>query len=105
MNSGTPVFGSLSNTPKSNSKQKSKNTTLASEDGEASGAEVGDEYDPHYEPIVPLPDTVVVSTGEEEETPVFNERGKLYRYDNSTKEWKERGVGQIKILYHPVTGM
>jgi len=42
-----------------------------------------------------------VSTGEEEETKLFGERATLYRWDASTKEWKERGVGELKILLHP----
>lgn len=48
-------------------------------------------YDPHYEPIIALPNEIVVSTGEENETKLFGERATLYRYDSSTKEWKERG--------------
>ncbi|CAG9782912.1 unnamed protein product [Diatraea saccharalis] len=60
-----------------------------------------EEYDPHYEPIVPLPDKIVVTTGEEDEEKMFGERCKLYRYDEKSREWKERGVGEMKVLYHP----
>ncbi|KAI8430005.1 hypothetical protein MSG28_000452 [Choristoneura fumiferana] len=59
-----------------------------------------EEYDPHYEPIVPLPDKITVTTGEEDEEKLYGARCKLYRYNNSS-EWKERGVGELKILYHP----
>lgn len=58
-------------------------------------------YDPHYEPIIELPDEIEVSTGEENETKLFGERAKLYRFDPVNKEWKERGVGEFKILHHP----
>lgn len=61
-------------------------------------------YDPHYEPIIALPDEIHVSTGEEEEKKLFGERARLYRYDATNKEWKERGVGELKILHHPVMG-
>lgn len=43
-------------------------------------------YDPHYEPIIELPDEIQVSTGEENEQKVFGERAKLYRYDATNKE-------------------
>lgn len=32
---------------------------------------------------------------------LFGERCKLYRYNDKSREWKERGVGEMKILYHP----
>lgn len=63
-----------------------------------------EEHDPcpDFKPVVPLPDEVPVNTGEESETVLFCERAKLFRYTD--KEWKERGVGNIKILHNPETG-
>ncbi|XP_029981546.1 E3 SUMO-protein ligase RanBP2 [Sphaeramia orbicularis] len=63
-----------------------------------------DEDGPHFEPIVPLPDKVDVKTGEEEEEEMFCNRAKLYRFDAETKEWKERGIGNVKILKHSTKG-
>nr|XP_002663326.2 E3 SUMO-protein ligase RanBP2 isoform X3 [Danio rerio] len=63
-----------------------------------------DEDGPHFEPIVPLPDKVDVKTGEEEEEEMFCKRAKLFRFDADTKEWKERGIGSIKILKHKTSG-
>nr|XP_023030195.1 E3 SUMO-protein ligase RanBP2 [Leptinotarsa decemlineata] len=77
LGAGAPVFGSADSKRKADT---SKN---------------------HYEPIIPLPDDIVWTTGEENETILFNERAKLFRFDASTKEWKERGVGQMKVLHHP----
>ncbi len=63
-----------------------------------------DEDGPHFEPVVPLPDKVDVKTGEEEEEEMFCKRAKLFRFDSETKEWKERGIGSIKILKHKISG-
>lgn len=54
-------------------------------------APLDDNYDPHYDPIISLPDEIKVSTGEEEETKIFSDRAKLFRFDTKLKEWKERG--------------
>jgi len=43
-----------------------------------------------------------VKSGEEDEEILFKERTKLYRWDCENELWKERGVGDIKILFHPV---
>ncbi|KAK7154644.1 hypothetical protein R3I94_007844 [Phoxinus phoxinus] len=51
-----------------------------------------------YEPAVPLPDLIEITTGEEDEQVVFSHRAKLYRFDKESMEWKERGVGILKIL-------
>ncbi|XP_022754392.1 putative RNA polymerase II subunit B1 CTD phosphatase RPAP2 homolog isoform X2 [Durio zibethinus] len=54
-------------------------------------------------PIVKL-DEVAVSTGEENEDPMLDLKSKLYRFDKDGNQWKERGVGTVKLLKHQVTG-
>lgn len=74
------------------SKNLNKQNTSTDDASHNDSENVQDEnYDPHYDPIISLPDEIVVSTGEEDEEKLFGERAKLYRYDTKTKEWKERG--------------
>ena len=70
------------------------------EDGEP------EDYEPevNFTPVIPLPDKVEVVTGEEEEEVMLEDKAKLYRWDANTKEWKERGIGQAKILRRKDTG-
>lgn len=63
-----------------------------------------DDDGPHFEPIVQLPDKIDMKTGEEEEEEMFCNRAKLYRFDTESKEWKERGIGNVKILKHMTKG-
>lgn len=44
---------------------------------------------------------VETKSGEEDEEILFKERAKLYRWDRDLGQWKERGVGDLKILFHP----
>ena len=44
---------------------------------------------------------VELVTGEEDEEPLYCHRAKLFRYDDN--QWKERGLGDIKILRHKQT--
>lgn len=44
----------------------------------------------------------VISTGEEDEMVLYAHRAKLLRFSNS--QWKERGLGDVKILKHKYTG-
>lgn len=62
------------------------------------------DYDPmpDFQPVIPLPAEVSVTTGEENEEVLFSSRAKLFRHVN--KEWKERGIGDIKILKNKANG-
>ncbi|KAH8359327.1 hypothetical protein KR093_005821 [Drosophila rubida] len=87
---------------------KSPSTTILSQndaDADSSNADAtaDENYDPHYEPIIALPEEIVVSTGEEDENKLFCDRSMLYRFDAENKLWKERGVGDVKILQHKIT--
>ena len=68
------------------------------------GKESRDDDGPHFEPIIALPEKIKVSTGEEDEEVLFSHRAKLYRFNKEMKQWKERGVGEIKLLCHKKTG-
>ena len=50
-----------------------------------------------FKPLVSLPDTYQVTTGQESHEQLFCERAKLYRYDPNSKQWKERSIGNMTI--------
>ncbi|GLJ54224.1 hypothetical protein SUGI_1162840 [Cryptomeria japonica] len=54
-------------------------------------------------PIVKL-EEVAITTGEENEDVLFHMKCKLYRFDKDGNQWKERGVGTVKLLKHKETG-
>lgn len=62
-------------------------------------------HDPHFEPIVSLPEQDV-KTLEEDEEELFKMRAKLYRFASEINppEWKERGTGDVKLLKHKEKG-
>ena len=41
-----------------------------------------------------------VKTNEEQEEQVFKMRAKLFRFDRESREWKERGTGDVRLLKH-----
>lgn len=102
VDSGSFKFGDVSK-PVFGTSQPAAEVKHGESDTESTHAEE-DEDGPHFEPIVPLPDKVDLKTGEEDEEEMFCNRAKLYRFDNETKEWKERGIGNVKILKNCTTG-
>ena len=57
-----------------------------------------EEYEPDVDvkPVVTLPTDVEITAGKEDEVKLFGDRPKLYRHERG--EWKERGIGEIKIM-------
>ena len=106
---------SIENSPfGQNAKAKSKrfvgarSTRFASESpgGETHETEEqeGDHDGPHFKPIISLPEKIDVKTGEEDEEVMFSHRSKLYRFVAEEKQWKERGIGDIKLLRNVTSG-
>lgn len=53
-----------------------------------------------FEPVVHLTEKVDNVTHEEKEEQIFKMRAKLFRFDRDSKEWKERGTGDVRLLKH-----
>ncbi len=70
---------------------------LPTKDSKKSATDHGkpDDYEAQmdFKPMVTVPEVVDLKTGGEDEEQLFRERGKLFRHDMESKQWKERGVG------------
>ncbi|EKX37971.1 hypothetical protein GUITHDRAFT_154835 [Guillardia theta CCMP2712] len=57
-----------------------------------------------FKPLIELPPEVQTKTGEEEEDVIFKMRTKMFRFNEPSKEWKERGTGDVRFLKHKESG-
>ncbi|CAI7615200.1 hypothetical protein PCG10_000172 [Penicillium crustosum] len=62
--------------------------------------EVEESADVHFEPVIHLTEKVETKTNEELEEQTFKMRAKLFKFDRESKEWKERGTGDVRLLKH-----
>ncbi|KAF2306423.1 hypothetical protein GH714_017889 [Hevea brasiliensis] len=81
--------------PEHNTKDREEDENAPAADDEDTGAQVA--------PIVKL-EEVALTTGEEDEDPILDLKAKLYRFDKEGNQWKERGVGNVKLLKHKESG-
>jgi len=86
------VFAPITSEPSSTEQGKDLTDEQAKEEAER-------EADVYFEPVVHL-ETVKTSNGEENEVAIFEMRAKLFRFDRKEKEWKERGVGDVRLMEH-----
>ncbi|KAG8702600.1 single stranded nucleic acid binding protein, partial [Ceratobasidium sp. 423] len=56
-----------------------------------------------FQPVVQLTQQVETKTHEEDENVLTKHRAKLFRFESSTSEWKERGTGDVRLLQHKET--
>ncbi|KAK9827739.1 hypothetical protein WJX81_008169 [Elliptochloris bilobata] len=96
----TPVFGSSSTFGGASGfggfagVEKPAEHEEGAEEGTAEGEE---DCSAEFKPLVQLEEVERVS-GEEAEDVMLDLKSKLYRFDNDSGEWKERGVGQTRLL-------
>lgn len=51
-----------------------------------------------------MTEKVETKTNEELEEQVFKMRAKLFKFDRDSREWKERGTGDVRLLKHKENG-
>ena len=90
---------------------RSGSAKAQAEKAKAEGGEGGDEEkaeeeeaDVHFEPVVHLTEKVETKTNEEAEEQMFKMRAKLFKFDRESREWKERGTGDVRLLKHKENG-
>lgn len=96
------MFGGKKEEPKELKVEKVEKEEKEKKDEKDEDAADEEEAEVHFEPLVHL-ERVDVKTNEEDEEVLFKIRAKLFRFHADTKEWKERGTGDVKFLKHKAT--
>lgn len=82
--------------------EESGSSKKKAKDGEEEEAPESPEV--HFEPVVRLTEKVETKTNEELEEQTFKMRAKLFKFDRESREWKERGTGDVRLLKHKENG-
>ncbi|KAF2838298.1 hypothetical protein M501DRAFT_936333 [Patellaria atrata CBS 101060] len=101
------VFSMFGGGPKKEKKVEEDDVDEPSGSSKAKKAEEKapeEEADVHFEPVVRLTEKVETKTNEELEEQVFKMRAKLFKFDRESREWKERGTGDVRLLKHKENG-
>jgi Ran-binding protein 1 len=104
------VFSMFGGGPKKEKKEDDDEVNDRSGSAKATKAEEedaapeGEEPDVHFEPVVRLTEKVETKTNEELEEQTFKMRAKLFKFDRESREWKERGTGDVRLLKHKENG-
>jgi Ran-binding protein 1 len=92
-------------------KVKKEEVDDADEPSGASKPKAAEEEDPEneepnvdFQPVVHLTEKVDTKTNEELEEQTFKMRAKLFKFDRESREWKERGTGDVRLLKHKENG-
>ncbi|KAF2156583.1 putative Ran-specific GTPase-activating protein 1 [Myriangium duriaei CBS 260.36] len=104
------VFSMFGGGPKKEKKEEKDDVDEPSGSSKKQAAEDDDEKAPeeesdaHFEPVVHLTEKVDTKTNEEAEEQMFKMRAKLFKFDRDSREWKERGTGDVRLLKHRENG-
>lgn len=100
-----PELDSSENAKAGNEKEKEKDADKDQEGAkqgcdEEEGDDAPESPEVHFEPVVHLTEKLETKTNEELEEQTFKMRAKLFKFDRESREWKERGTGDVKLLKH-----
>ncbi|KAF2103479.1 hypothetical protein NA57DRAFT_33643 [Rhizodiscina lignyota] len=103
------VFSMFGGGPKKEKKaddDEGKDEPSGSSKKKEGGEEQPDEAEPdvEFQPVIHLTEKVETKTNEELEEQTFKMRAKLFKFDRDSREWKERGTGDVRLLKHKENG-